>query len=61
MVTTDWCTFGEHYKEVAAGNDLKMPCGFPERLSEAMEKGCITRDTILAAAKNILGLILKLD
>ena len=24
IVSTDWWTFGEHYKEVKAGNDLKM-------------------------------------
>ena len=28
-VTTDWWTNGEHYKEVAAGNDIKMATGFP--------------------------------
>lgn len=27
MVTTDWWTCGEHYKETHAGNDLKMPRG----------------------------------
>ena len=32
MVTTDWWTFGEHYKEVKAGIDLKMACGYPDRL-----------------------------
>lgn len=61
MVTTDWCTFGEQYKEVRAGNDLKMPCGFPDRLLTAMEKGYISRATLEKAAKNILNLILKLD
>ncbi len=43
MVTTDWWTAGEHYKEVKAGNDVKMGCGFPERLLQAMEKGALTR------------------
>ncbi|MDP4090427.1 MAG: glycoside hydrolase family 3 C-terminal domain-containing protein, partial [Bacillota bacterium] len=35
MVTTDWWTCGEHYKETKAGNDVKMGCGYPERLLEA--------------------------
>jgi len=61
MVTTDWWTFGEHYKECAAGNDVKMGCGYPERLLEALEKGVLTRDQMELAAKHILGLILKLD
>jgi len=61
MVTTDWWTYGEHYKECAAGNDVKMGCGYPERLLEAMEKGVLTRAQMELAAKHILGMILKLD
>lgn len=61
MVTTDWWTLGEHYKEVKAGNDVKMGLGFPERLLEAMEKGALTRDEMEICAKRILGLILKID
>ena len=61
MVTTDWWTHGEHYKECAAGNDVKMGCGYPERLLEALEKGVLTRDQMALAAKHILGMILKLD
>ena len=61
MVTTDWWTSGEHYKECAAGNDVKMGCGYPERLLAAMEKGVLTREQMERAARHILGLILKLD
>ena len=61
MVTTDWWTMGEHYKECAAGNDVKMGCGYPERLLEALEKGVLTRGQMEQAARHILGLILKLD
>ena len=61
MVTTDWWTLGEHYKEVKAGNDVKMGLGFPERLLEAMEKGALTREEMEICAKRILGLILKID
>ena len=61
MVTTDWWTCGEHYKEVKAGNDVKMGLGFPERLLEAMEKGVLTRGDMEICAKRILGLILKID
>ena len=61
MVTTDWWTFGEHYKEAAAGNDMKMGCGYPDRIIAALEKGAITRDELNKAAKNILRLILRID
>ena len=61
MVTTDWWTSGEHYKEVKAGNDIKMACGFPESLLRAKEAGVLTREEMEICAKRILGLILKID
>ena len=61
MVTTDWWTSGEHYKEVAAGNDMKMGLGYPDRLLQAMEKGVLTREQMEISAKRILNLILKID
>ena len=60
-VTTDWWTNGEHYKEVAAGNDIKMATGFPERLMEAVHKGIITRAELETCAKRVLNLILEVD
>lgn len=61
MVTTDWWTCGEHYKETKAGNDLKMGNGYPERVKEAYDKGAITREEIEICVKRILGLIIRLD
>ena len=61
MVTTDWWTSGEHYKEVAAGNDMKMGLGYPDRLLQAIEKGVLTREQMEISAKRILNLILKID
>ena len=61
VVTTDWWTLGEHYKEVRAGNDLKMACGFPERLIEAKEKGILSREEMEICGVRILELLLKLD
>lgn len=61
IVTTDWWTRGEHYKEAKAGNDIKMGCGYPDRLLMALEKGLITREEIKICAKSILEMILKLD
>ena len=61
MVTTDWWTCGEHYKEAKAGNDLKMGTGYPERVKLAYDKGVITREEIESCVKRILSLILKID
>jgi len=61
MVSTDWWTYGEHYKEVKAGNDLKMATGYPERLLEAVEAGVLTREEMEVCVKRILRVILWLD
>jgi beta-glucosidase len=61
MVTTDWWTCGEHYKETKAGNDVKMGCGYPERLLEAKALGLISRAEMDTCANRILELILKVD
>ena len=66
MVSSDWWTYGEHYKEVNAGNDLKMPTGYLEHLTAKknairMEAGVLTRDQMEISAKRILSLILKFD
>ena len=61
IVSSDWWTVAEQYKEVKAGNDLKMPSGFPERMAQALEAGVITREEMEVSAKRILNLLLKLD
>lgn len=61
MVTTDWWALSEHYKEVKAGNDVKMACGAPKSLIRAKEAGVLTRQEMDVCAKRILGLILKID
>lgn len=61
MVTTDWWTCGEHYKEVKAGNDMKMGCGHPDRLLMALEQGVLTREEMNSCLKRVLELLLKID
>lgn len=61
IVTTDWWTLGEHYRETKAGNDIKMGNGYPERVLEALKKGYITREEIELCAGRILQMILRLD
>lgn len=61
MVTSDWYTHGEQYLEIKAGNDVKMGCGYPERLKKDFEEGRITKEEIYQSAKRVLELILKFD
>jgi beta-glucosidase len=61
MVTSDWWTRGEHYKEILAGNDLKMGCGFPDRVKKAMDMGAISRKDFEPCVERILRTILKFD
>ncbi len=61
MVTTDWWTFAEQFEEIKAGNDVKMGCGYPERVKLAYDKGLITDEEINTCVKRVLGLILKMD
>ena len=61
LVMTDWWNKAEHYKEILAGNDVKMATGYPERVQAAMEKGALTRADLLTCARRVLELILKID
>ncbi|MCI9380336.1 MAG: beta-glucosidase [Dorea sp.] len=61
VITTDWWTKGEHYKEMKAGNDIKMGTGYPERVLKALEQGLITREEIEVCVRRVLELILKID
>ncbi len=61
MVTTDWWNNAEAYKELKAGNDIKMPSGDHENVKTALDNGNITRDEIEVCVKRILEMILKLD
>ena len=49
------------YKEVLAGNDVKMACGFPHQLTDAVEAGVLTKKDLELCARRVLDLILKLD
>lgn len=61
MVMSDWWTRGEQYKEILAGNDLKMANGYPERVREAMALGAVSRKDLEVCARRVLELILKID
>ena len=60
MVTTDWGVKNDPVKEVKAGNDMKMHCGYPEDLKVGYEKGELTRADLELCVKRILEMTLKM-
>ncbi len=61
MITSDWWNTAEHYKEVKAGNDIRMPMYADVPLKEAYDKGLITRNEMAVCVKRILEMILWLE
>lgn len=59
MVTTDWWNHAEQYLEIKAGNDVKMGCGYPERVKKAYDEGLVSAEEIRICAKRVLEMILK--
>ena len=60
MVVTDWGVKNDPVKEVKAGNDMKMHCGYPEDLKAGLEDGRIARADLEVCVKRILEMFLKL-
>ena len=61
MVETDWGVKNDPVKEVRAGNDLKMPVGYPDELKAAVEKGELTRAELELCAKRIIEMMHRLS
>ncbi|MBO5935873.1 MAG: glycoside hydrolase family 3 C-terminal domain-containing protein [Clostridia bacterium] len=60
MVETDWGVKNDPVKEVKAGNDLKMPVGYPDELRAAVEKGDLTRAELELCVKRIIEMMFRL-
>ena len=60
MVVTDWGVKNDPVKEVKAGNDLKMHCGYPDDLQVGLDNGEITRADLELCTKRILKMFMKL-
>ncbi len=54
MITTDWGCKNDPAKEVKAGNDMKMPVGYPDDLKAALKDGNLERADLEVCAKRIL-------
>ena len=60
LVISDWGNAAEHYRELKAGNNIRMPFGSGPRMLKALEEGLITREELLENAFYVLNFILKL-
>lgn len=60
VVTTDWYTHGEQWREILAGNDIKMGCGTPKETLQAVYDGRLSEADVSACARRVLEMILKL-
>ena len=60
VVTTDWYTTEYQYKEIAAGNDIKMATGMLQHNLQMLEEGKLSIEDVKTSAKRVLKLILKL-
>ncbi len=61
MVTTDWHNTANHYKEIIAGNDIRMKNFNHSALKKALEDNLISREEIEVCVKRILKTVLKFD
>ena len=61
MVITDWHGPCDQEHLVIAGNDVRMPEGFPCMLRESLRFRQIRRSHLVACVKHILEMLLKLD
>lgn len=61
MVTSDWWNHSDHYKEIAAGNDVKMARGNPEHTLQMIREGKLDESCVRTCVKHLLEMILRLD
>lgn len=61
LIITDWGNWAEHYREVLAGSNVRMPFGSPKRLQRAMKLGLIHRKELKDNTKYLLEFLMKLE
>ena len=61
VVMTDWRNDSHLWQELLAGNDIKMPFGYPEELEMALGKlgTVLPLDVVKVSAKRVLVLVMK--
>lgn len=61
LVMSDWFTYGEQFREINAGNDVKMGRGMPEHTLQKLESGELSREALDASARRVLEMILRIN
>lgn len=61
LVTTDWWAHSMQYREIAAGNDVKMPKGTPEHTLQMVQEGKLDAACIRTSTRRLLEALLRLD
>ena len=61
LVISDWWNHAVHEREIAAGNDVKMPVGNPASVLSAVRNGALSEEAVSRSAKRVLEFILKLE
>lgn len=61
LVTTDWWAHSMQYREIAAGNDIKMPKGTPEHTLQMVKEGKLDAACVRASTRRLLEALLRLD
>lgn len=60
LTVSDWGNWAEHYRELKAGNNLRMPTSSGRRLLKALDMGLIERKDLEMNAKYVLEFLLRL-
>lgn len=61
LVMTDWFNNSVHYKELKAGNDVKMSSGNPANLRTALNNGTLTRAEMERNIKNVVSVSMRVE
>ncbi|MCR4719351.1 MAG: glycoside hydrolase family 3 C-terminal domain-containing protein [Firmicutes bacterium] len=61
LVCTDWANRSSHYKELVAGNDIRMPLDAKSDLADALKDGKVKREQLAQSVKRLLLLILDME
>ena len=61
IVMTDWWTRAEQWREIKAGNDVKMACGYPDQVLEALNDGRLSIEEVKRSVRRVLEFILKIE
>ncbi len=60
LTVSDWANWAEHYREVKAGNNLRMPTPSGRRLLKAYDEGLVTREEMEENAKQVLKWLIRM-